>query len=77
MKRSFRVIAAIAFAVVLSSSLSLGAAGASSHEHGCIPENDHSSADLYRYPHCPGHRDFRDDGHKAGSEDRGPFGNLF
>lgn len=44
---------------------------------GCIPENDHSSTDLYRYPNCDGHRDIRDDEPKAGPERRGLVEDMF
>jgi hypothetical protein len=43
---------------------------------GCIPENDHSSADLYRYPECPGHRDYRDDEYHAEPEQGDGFSNF-
>jgi hypothetical protein len=73
------VITAVAISGVLGS---WGAAQAAGHSENrsCIPQNDHSSTDLYMHPDCAGNRDIRDDdnghGRRAGSEDRGPFGGL-
>jgi len=71
-----------AWAVVATFLGSVGTANAAIHltKDGCIPLNDHSSTDLYRYPQCPGQRDIRDDadghGGRPGPEDRGPLGNA-